>query len=84
MLNHTLIYAAMKDHRKKKIKKIKKASELISLNMKEKETVRGRGGVRGRETGRHLLTSVGGIKGSEPVICLSLCVDMEAPNRQPV
>lgn len=38
-LNHIVIYAIMKDHRKKKEKR---ASELIRLDMKEKETVRAR------------------------------------------
>lgn len=39
MLNHTLIYAVMKDHHKK-------ASALISLEMKERETARARDRVR--------------------------------------
>lgn len=38
-LNHIVIYVIMKDHRKKKEKR---ASELIRLDMKEKETVRAR------------------------------------------
>lgn len=55
----------MKDHHKK-------ASELISLEMKERDTAR----ARGREIGGHLLTflRVGSIKGLTPVICFSLCV----------
>lgn len=55
----------MKDHHQK-------ASELISLEMKERDTAR----ARGREIGGHLLTflRVGSIKGLTPVICLSLCV----------
>ncbi len=62
-LNHTLIYAVMKDHHKK-------ASELISLEMKDREMDR----ARGREIGGHLLTFLraGSIKGSTPVICSSL------------
>lgn len=54
----------------------KKASELISLGMKGRETARARAGARGREIGGHLLTflRVGSIKGSTPVICFSLCV----------
>lgn len=66
MLNHTVIYAVMKDHHKK-------ASDLISLEMKEKETASAR--ARGREIGGHLLTflRVGSIKGLMPVICFSAC-----------
>lgn len=71
---NTLIYSIMKDHHQKN--KGKKASELISLDMKARETVRARDGGGGREIGGHLLTflRVGGIKGSTAVICSSLCV----------
>ncbi len=76
-LNHTLIYAVMKDHHKK-------GSELISLEMKERETA----SVRDRGEGRRTLVDIS--KGwwyqrlDACDLLLALCVNMQSWSRHAI
>lgn len=77
-------YTSLCSHERLPLKK--KTSEIISLEVKKRETATARDRARGRGIGGHLLTflRVGGIKALTLMICPSLCVNTQSRSRRTI